>query len=184
MNQAINLKMTSYEQHLIQKQVDTNNMNEDQAEHYLQYLLETIVIEQQANLTEVPPNQKQDYITDDTWKLIVERDEAHAQGKAEVEKELNKNIRKAANNDKQNQQLLKLAQGADKQERWDDGSRWTLGVDSQDDDCSRWTLRTDTCDDDCLVLARCIDAQYVDCSKMTLCIDVEDDECSKRTVMD
>ncbi len=78
--------MASYEQHLILKHVDANNMSEEQADHYLQYFLETIETEQQANLTDIPKAQQQEYITEATWKLITERDEAHGQCRATEDK--------------------------------------------------------------------------------------------------
>eukprot|EP00974_Lingulodinium_polyedra_P093352 9041645-Lingulodinium_polyedra.AAC.1 len=51
---------------------------------------------------QLPKGQKKDYISTYTWDLIEERNSARAGGDAEREKRLNKDIKRCARTDREN----------------------------------------------------------------------------------
>ena len=68
--------------------------------------------------TEIPKQQRQPYITKETWNVILDRDKAYRDKDNEKVKELNKEIKKMADKDKKEFCKEKLIQKQDVKENW------------------------------------------------------------------
>ena len=68
--------------------------------------------------TPISKEQKQSYISQDTWNLVEERQQARNSGDADKETELIKSIRKSANQDKKRDRLSKPEDYIDLREKW------------------------------------------------------------------
>ena len=72
----------------------------------------------QSHLTEISPEQRNNYISKETWNFIEERQTQRQLGEAEKEKELTKKIKKAADDDKTEYCIKRLEEGISLREKW------------------------------------------------------------------
>lgn len=72
----------------------------------------------QKHLTEIPKEQRKEYISTETWNMIKERDKEHKAANHDKVKELTTKIKKSADKDKTEFSKNKLEQMADVRTNW------------------------------------------------------------------